>query len=265
MEFVSQLFISLDDAQRNFSLRETAIFTSVNGQKTQTSLHVRFLSSVLVEAISEARAVAYENKTELVEPKLNEFPPNLRDIKQAKQKARQEVLENRQREEESIREFYAANKAARLQRQKDLIDSGIFSFGKYENDRIDQHADYAAWLVSKKATFVKGSILEYAANAIETKFPQLLEKVTYSPGHRSEKEKTRIEIKGKVVTARSFATDFGRSYWIFIKDENGFCIVSKGSWWADEGTEVNITAFLKEKTTYQDQDQTIINRVKGGA
>lgn len=263
--FVPTLFIQMDEGKRHFTLRETAVQTLENGHKRQVSLHVQFLPPVLSDAIQEARAAAYKNKMEFTEPKKDEFPLNLLDIQQVRKQARMDAAEKRRQEVARELEFHAANKAARLQRQIDLIDRGIFSFGKYENDRIDQHADYAVWLVSKKATFDKGSILEYAANAIETKFPQLLEKVTYSPGHRPEKEKTRIEIKGKVVTARSFATDFGRSYWIFIKDENGFCIVSKGSWWADEGTEVNITAFLKEKSTYQGQDQTIINRVKGGA
>jgi hypothetical protein len=258
---VTHLFIHLEDGARRFTLRKTAR----TGDGSSTSLHVDLLTSKLGTSLAKAYEYAKEMGLELqYDPARNIFPPDLdaiaqakRDAKADKKSARQKIIDDRQAAFDKARQDRRA--ASELS-----LENGIYPFGKYNGERIDSQPGYANWMVEKKATFEKGSLLEYAVGVIERKYAHLLAKAesVYAPGHRPEKEKTRIQIKGTVIRSMSFSSDYGITYWIFIKDETGLCVVAKGGWWADEGTEVDVVATIKTKETYKGQDQTVVNRVK---
>jgi hypothetical protein len=255
------LFIHLEDGARRFTLRKTA----KTGDGTSTSLHVDLLTSKLNTSLAMAYEYAKEMGLDLrYDPTRNIFPADLDVIAQAKRDARLNKKTAKQQREENRQAIYEKARQERRDLQERMLEAGTYPFGKHVNCKIVDHPGYAVWLVEKKSTFDKGSILEFAADVIERKFSHLLAKAesVYAPGHRPEKEKTRIKIKGKVIRSMSFSSDYGISYWIFIKDETGLCVVAKGGWWADEGAEVDVVATIKAKETYKGQDQTVVNRVK---
>lgn len=260
-EVTPVLYIHHEDGARRFTLRKTA--KTCDGKTT--SLHVDLLTSKLGTSLAKAYEYAKEMGLELqYDPARNIFPADLDAIAQAKRDERVNRKTAKQRAADERQAMFDKARQERREMSERMLEAGTYPFGKYLNGKIEDQPGYAAWLVEKKATFDKGSILEYAAGVIERKYPHLLKKkeLDFSPGHRPEAEKTRIQIKGTVVKSMSFSSDFGRTYWIFIKDEKGRCVVAKGGWWADEGAEVDVSATIKAKETYKGQDQTVVNRVK---
>lgn len=260
--FASHLFIEPSPCNRRFILKRTAetnIFSHGGYKKTVTDLFVDQLPPKLTDAIRAAYEYAKVAGLDFKAPKDGQFPDDLSAITRAKQAVRSSAKQKKLDQQAAVEKARQDRRTASEQ----SLENGIYPFGKHIDQKIESQPGYAQWLVEKKATFDKGSILEYAAGVIERKFQHLLKVETpYESGHRPEADKSRIQIKGTVLKAMSFASDFGRTYWIFIKDEKGLCIVAKGGWWADEGTEVNVSATIKAKETYKGQDQTIVNRVK---
>ncbi len=265
-DFTPHIFISLGESNRRFTLRKTALQTTTDDRQHVISIHIQNLSSKLDRSLQMAWDYAKEYDVEFkYDPERDLFPADLDEFnrikKEKKKAARQEKIDAAERQKSA----YEEEKAARLQAKIKQLEEGTYPFGKHLDEKIEDHPGYAAWLVSKKDEFEKGSILHHAANIIETNFKHVLEAKTtesYVPGHRPEKVSTRIHIKGKVQQVMSFPGYYGYSYWVFIKDENGLCVIAKGSWHAEKGDEVNITAHLKAKEVYKGQDQTIVNRVK---
>lgn len=265
--FEPHLFIELSDNGRRFTLRKTALQTLVDGSTKVISIHLDILPVKLTDAVAKAQRIAYEEKTVLrYDAKRDQFPEDLDVVAAEKRAARANRKTKKQIREDAIMEGRANRRAA----SEANLDNGVFPFGKNAGRKFEDVPDYCSWMVSKKADFEQGSLLEYAAKVIESKYSHLLKakEPTFKPGYRSEKEKSRIEITGKVIRVLHFTNTVGwnqiaHTYWVFIKDQNGLCVVAKGGWYAEVGDDVNITAFLKAKEIYKGQEQTIVNRVKG--
>jgi len=72
----------------------------------------------------------------------------------------------------------------------------------------------------------------------------------------------RREFVVEVKNVYSFQTAFGIKNIVTFRDIDGNTLVSKGSFWSEKGNKYTIKATVKDHTTYRDEKQTVIERLK---
>lgn len=257
--FIPHVFISIGEHGHFFTLRCTQERIIGRGSRV-VSYHVQNLSQNADEAFAAAKEYASSRGMILKTPRA-ELPDNLDEIfkrKRGEVKAARERRKNEKAEREAA--FLAAKQEYRKKQEQSILD-GVLPFGKHQGKKITDVADYAKWIVSRREEFDPGSILAFAAEVIERDFPQVMAS-GFNQMHLPYREGARVEVRGVVKRVTGFDGAYGWTRIVTIQAEGGECVVAKGSWYTEEGKTVRILGTIKEKTEYNGQNQTVINRVK---
>lgn len=257
--FIAHVFIGIGREGHFFTLRQTEERIIGRGSRV-VSFHIKNLSQNADEAMTEAKKYAAENGM-ILKTTRDELPDNLEEIFKGKRNSRAEAKRQREETAAARRAAIEAEKAARRAAQENAINNGTFPFGKHSGKKIAEHLDYVRWLLTKSEEFESGSILEYFANKVVVMFPEV-KYSEYADCHLRGAVGTRVTLEGVVKNVYTHNGYYGITRYVTIMTDDRECVVARGSWYTEEGKKVNLIGTIKEKSEYNGQKQTIINRVK---
>ncbi len=269
--FKPELFIGIGETHAFYTLRESYLHQQwVGGRDGYMHSEVRSfhhfnLSTDLDEAIAKAEADADKMGLPLNADR-ESLACQMRDIKRAtaeEMEARRAALAAREAE-------WAAEREARQQERVEKIKNGIVSFGKYENESIENiPRGYLSWMVKKLNDFEDGSLMRVLAEVVRDKYLHLMlpePNPTLTIGQEGE----RLELDVEVIRLSKYERPHPVAHWttvtvyiVTMVTPEGACIVSKSSsFYATEGERMRIKATVKCHDDYCGQAQTVVQRIK---
>mgnify|MGYP000866649476 CR=1 FL=1 len=281
--FQPELFISVGEHHNFYTLRETYLHTIyirgegdmggavVNGvyqgtvQTEVRSFHHFNLSTDADEAFAKATECALEMTLPLATHSADEVRQQMEAIR----RATAEELKAREEARAAQEQAWAEERAARREKAEEDLGEGRISMGRHEGKRIeDLSPGYLAWMVSKEEEFEPGSFNRLMARTIREKFAHLLPRKPLPDLHVGSEGKRQV-FSVEVLRVHSFlrpkynASWLTETVWIVTMiTPEGACLVSKGtSFCAQEGEKLTIKATVKEHSWYNDQAQTVVQRI----
>lgn len=284
-KYIPVLFIDIGETNAFYTLRETyehkiyirgegVLGGSIHHGVYQGTIEVEIrsfhhynLSQNADEAYAKALAASESLGLRLI-TKREGLDIQMRDIK----RATAEELAERQRKWEARQAEWAAEQEAKMQEHRDNLKKGILSFtthGKYEPIKLEAlPVGFINWCVGKKDEFEEGSLMKDLAVALLERVPHMILPVpskTATVGEYKQRLKFDVTvIRTAFYDINSFSgygTD--RVYITTMVTKEGVCLVCKsGSFSAEVGEKFNMMATVVAFDEYQDQMQTIVQRVK---
>jgi len=267
MAYVPHLFIGIGADRHFYTLRETYMHvTYIGGKPYQEtrSFHHFNLSQDADEAFAKAQTAA-DNLALRLTTTRDGLDTAMGDIKRAN-------AEEMERRAEQARvweaERQAMRHAANLEKM-DLIDSGVFAFGRFKGVTFaDADPSYLEWFVDRRGEFEAGSLLEYTANAIlrlaADRLPAKADPDA-TLGHPGERIETPVTITRQTSFHRESFSGYGEEkvYVTTMLTPAKVClVVVSGAFTAKPGASFVLRGTVKTHRDYKGQMQTIIQRAK---
>lgn len=230
--------------------------------------HIQNLSQCAEEALVKAKAFAGRSGYALgsSEQRIHDAG-DLLEIKRrsAEQVAAAKRAEQAEREDAAAkREQEARDRIAGMVREARSTGRFPEVMGKVSGAHICAEVGYVDWMLRNRNGFERGSLHRSIANLLASRYSHMLLPQAAPNGHIGTVNKRGAF--SVVVTRRfSFEGFYGTTHIVTMVTDCGHCLVSKGSFYADAGERLSITAFVKAHDEYKGQDQTVINRVKVAA
>ena len=263
--FQPNLFISVGETEAFYTLRETYLhFSSCwtgGRQHVSTkvlSYHIQNLSQSLDKAVCKAEAYAKNSGIRFIHPQGSK-EEILREIK--RQSAEQ--IEEEQRGKD------AASHEADITRRDMLLEklaSGVYPVGRYADMPLcDAPISYIDWILNE--SFEKDSIMQDIQDAVKHYCSHLALPVCDANSFAGD-IKQRLTFNATVVSVIEYEgydwNGFPELKFIhkFCTDMNVCLVCFSNAFKREVGDRVTFKATVKEHTVYENQAQTIIQRVK---
>lgn len=281
-DFTPTLFVGIGEHYNFFTLRETYLHTTyirgegdmggcvLNGvyqgtiQTEVRSFHHQNLSTDADEAWAKALALA-----EVMGLKLDGERADLDINMAAIRRASAEELEARERARAAQEAEWAAQRAERELARRQMIEQGRFPFGINEGRPFAEMSQgYLTWIVRKVEDFDADSLLRLVAAKLVADFPQLLLPEP-KPTAFWKAPSVRATANVTVTRVHSFSRPKYNAPWVnetvylaIMVTDAGECLVSKGTSFAPNvGDRFTIKATVKQHDWYNDQAQTVVQRI----
>ena len=247
------LYIGIGAKSHYYTLREIA--QNIVGKQGTHDIYWQNLSQNADEAIEKASVIASELGLELRTSR-KALADQLAEI----QRASAEEIAERERKEQQQQAYYDAYKKERLDHQFSLVNANIYPYGKYKGLEF-RSADigYINWIISN----------ENSENPVEAALAKAVKEVcadlilpTPNQNYAGE-PKQRKQFAATVVRTGGYDSQFGYVNVVTLVTDAGECLVVKStSFFKRVGTKLTFKATIKEHAVYNEQNQTIIQRVQ---
>ena len=257
MSFQPHLYIDIGARNHYFTLRETYLHVQYVKKRIYNevrSIHHFNLSQDATEALQKAQSYAEYNGIPLYSS-AETMEQEMAEIRRATEEqlaAREAVRIQQERE-------WAAASAQRDQDKINAARNGVMPFGKHKGDSLnDMPAGYLSWILRNEFDGeVWVAMREWImANRPDAVLPVADKDKTYGA------EGERIDVDVTVIRKNCFSGMYGITYIISMVTADGAMLVSKGKFVADVGENIRIRGTIKEHSRYNDQMQTVVQRVK---
>lgn len=272
MAFEPTLFIDIGAENHFYTLRQTylhtyyvagpgdfgnAVIGGVYQGKTCTevrSMHVCNLSQNAADAIRKL----YEYGGQLGLKCTRYTEADLYGMLDKIKRATEDERKQRQAQWEADKLARAAEREAEFFAK---LDARIYPFGRYADTPFaDLPDDFCRWLKATLPEFETGSHMALAATAVAEACPEKCAPL-FDPSRTLAFMGERVTLDVEVHKCRAFDGFYGRTYLVVMREASGACVVSRGKFYAKEGTKMRIRCTVKEYTEYRGQMQTQVQRV----
>lgn len=254
-----------------FTLRELIREVAyIRGEATLVTKHYHHqnLSQNAAEALCKAKEISTRIGFPLCVADGSKVLEESAQLEEIKRRSAEEIANTSRRAAEQLalrKEKEEAAQAAYNEQQMQVLRSGVFPdyFRKVRGMQIDDcdALSFVNWLIAERECFDAGSLIRQVADYISSNYSHLLLPKPMTKGHCGQQGK-RAKFDVTVVRRMAFEGFYGLTYFVTMVTEEGHCLISKGSFAADVGQRLQITAFVKSHDEYKGQDQTVVNRVK---
>lgn len=270
MAYVPHLFIGIGEYQHFYTLRETYEHVSYIGGKPYSeirSFHHFNLSQDANEAFAKAQAAGDKLALRLTTSRAD-LDTAMQDIK----RANAEELERRAAQAAAWEAERKAMREAAHQEKLDLIDSGVFAFGRFKGETFaEADPSYLEWFADSLPTFEAGSLLQYTALAILRLVPDRLPAKAdpnATLGYAGERIETPVTVTKQVSFYRKSFGGYGEEkcyVTTMLTDAKVCLVVISPSFTAKPGDSFVLRGTVKTHREYKGQMQTIVQRAKRAA
>ena len=260
--FIPRLFIGVGQDNHFFTLRETYEYSDHSNAGELLNYEIRsFHHFNLSQNADEAFAKAGRYATEFGLVLSTASASELVNEMQAIQRADAEELVRREIYRLQVQTEHEAERKQNFDRMVEVVKAGFFPCTKHIGSSfIATDRGYVRWLMGKTDEFETGSIMRIIADELNENFSQLA-----APDFNDQfvgDIGQRLTLEVEVMRSYTFFGNFGPVHFVTMRDANGVCVLSKGSFIAEAGEVLKVKATVKKFDNYKGQNQTVVNRVK---
>ena len=254
-QFSDYLFIGIGETGAYFTLRQAWMEKTVTGFFLR-SCHVRNLSQDADEALEKAtkyaEAIGYK-----LDARKDVMVQEMRDINRmnaAQRAAREERIKAEEAQAEAAQQAW-------IELCKTDIANGIYPIGAHRTSRFESAPiSYRDWLMKSRETFEADSVLRMMADAVYARFSDEMLPVADIDATAGDVGKRDV-FDVTVVRVTGYMGAYGYVTIVIMVTDGGACMVSKGAFTAQVGNKMTIKATVKAHQRYNDQMQTVVQRV----